>query len=72
MKQTAKKTVIHVGGNALNRPIDNLVLLKDHPEGKNKINNNFKSKLFITVLKQEDPNVYTIHPMCNSPVHMVN
>ena len=32
IKQTANKTVLHVGGSPLNIPKDNLVLLRDHPE----------------------------------------
>ena len=63
--------MIHVGGNTLNIPKDNLVLLKDHPEVWNKIQNNYKSKLFINVSKHNDPNVYTGNPMCGGPMHMV-
>ena len=33
IKQTANKTVFHVGGSPLYIPKDNLVLLRDHPEG---------------------------------------
>ena len=33
IKQTARKTVLHVGGSPLIIPKDNLVLLRDHPEG---------------------------------------
>ena len=33
IKQTAKKTALCVGGSPLNIPKDNLVLLRDHPEG---------------------------------------
>ena len=37
IKQTAKKTVPHVIGNTLDIPRDNVVLLRGHPEGENKI-----------------------------------
>ena len=37
IKQTAKKTTLHGGGSTLNIPKDNLVLLRDHPEGRRKI-----------------------------------
>ena len=37
IKQTAKKTVLHVGGSPLNIPKDNLVLLRNHPGGRHKI-----------------------------------
>ena len=33
IKQTANKTVLHVGGSPLDIPKDNLVSLKGHPEG---------------------------------------
>ena len=37
MKTSAEKSVSRAGGKALNIPIGNLVLLRDHPEGRNKI-----------------------------------
>ena len=72
IKQTAKKMVLCVGGSTLDIPEDNLVLLRDHPEGRHKIQDNYKSELFIVVLKHKDPNVYTIHPVCEDLVHTVN
>ena len=57
MKQTAKKTVLSVGGSTLDIPKDNLVLLRDHPEGIHKIQDNCKSELLIIVSKHKDPNV---------------
>ena len=36
IKQTAKNTVLHVGENTHDIPKDNLVLLRDHPEGRHK------------------------------------
>ena len=64
IKQTAKKTVLCTK--------DNLVSLRDHPEGRHKIQDSYKSELFIIVLKHKDPNVYTIHSLCVGPVCMVN
>ena len=64
IKQTAQKTVHHAGGSPLNIPKDNLVFLRDHPEGRHKIQDNYKSELFMVVSKHKDPNVYTIHPLC--------
>ena len=61
-----------MGGNTLNIPKDNLVLLRDHPLGRHKIQDNYKSKLLIIVSKHKDPNVYTIHTMCGGLVHTVN
>ena len=72
IKQTASKTVFHVGGRPLEIPKDNLVLLRDHPKGRHKIQENYTSELFVIVSKHKDPNVYIIHPLCGGPVHMVN
>ena len=72
IKQTTSKTVLHAGGSPLGIPKDNLVLLRDHPEGRHKIQDNYKSKLFMVVLKHKDPNIYIIHPLCGGPVHTVN
>ena len=61
------------GGKALNIPIGNLVLLCDHPEGWNKIQDNYKNELFIMESQHQDPNVYTIKPLnCKGPMHKVN
>ena len=72
IKQTASKTVLHAGGSPLNILKDNLVLLRDHPEGRHKIQDNYKSELFMVVSKHKDPNVYIIHPLCGGPVHTIN
>ena len=72
IKQTDKKTVLHVGGNHLNIPKDNLVLLRDHPTGRFKIQDNYKSELFEVVFKDKGPNVCIICPLCGGPVHLVN
>ena len=52
-----------MGGNTLDIPKDNLVLLRDHPEGRHKIQDNYKSKLCFIVLTHKNPNVFTICPM---------
>ena len=44
-------------------PIGNLVLLHDHPEGRNKIQDNYKNELFVVKSQHQDPNVYTIKPL---------
>ena len=72
IKQTANKTVLHVGGSPLDIPKDNLVLLRDRPEGRHKIQDNYKSELFMIVPKHKDTNVYIICPLCGGPVCMVN
>ena len=72
IKQTARKTALHAGGSPLKIPKNNLVLLRDHPEGRCKIQDNYKSELLMVVSKHKDPNVYIIHPLCGGLVHMVN
>ena len=49
--------MLHTGENTLNIPKDKLVLLRDHPEGRYKIQDDYKPELFIIVLKHIDPNV---------------
>ena len=43
IKMSAEKSVSWAGGKALNILIGNLVLLRDHPEGRNKIQDNYKN-----------------------------
>ena len=63
MKLSAEKSVSRAGGKALSIPIGNLVLLHDHPEGQNKIQDNYKNELFVMESQHQDPNVYTIKPL---------
>ena len=63
MKISAEKFVCQAGGKALNIPMGNLVLLCDHPKGQNKIQDNYKSELFVVESQHQDPNVYTIKPL---------
>ena len=73
MKMSAEKTVFWAGGKALSIPIGNLVLLRDHPEGQNKIQDNNKNELFVMESQQQDPNVYTIKPLNGKgPMSKVN
>ena len=72
IKQTANKTVLCAGESPLDIPKDNLVLLRDHPEGRLKIQDNYKWDLFVIVSKHKDPNVYIIHPLCGGLVHTIN
>ena len=55
--QSAKKSQIRTGGKSLQIPIGNLVLLKDHPKGCYKIQDNYKSEIFVVV---DHHNVYVI------------
>ena len=73
MKMSAEKSVSRAGGKALNIPIGNLVLLSDHPKGRNKIQDNYKKELFVMESQHQDPNVYTIKPLSGKgPMHKVN
>ena len=50
-------------GKDLDVPVGNLVLLQDHPEGRNKIQDRNKSELYIVVRKGERPNNFWIKPL---------
>ena len=68
-----EKSVSQAGGKDLKIPIGSLVLLHDHPEGWNKIQDHYKSELFVIESKHWDPNVYKIKPPCGKgAMHMVN
>ena len=73
IKQSAKKSQSRTGGKTLHIPVGNLVLLRDHPEGHNKIQDNYKSELFVVVDHHKDPNVYIIQSLDNKdPKRTVN
>ena len=73
IKQSVEKLVSRARGKDLKIPIGNLELLCDHPEGWNKFQDHYKSKLYIVDLKHWDPNVYKIKPLCGKgPMCMVN
>ena len=44
-------------------PIGNLVLLRDHPEGRNKIQDDYKPDLFEVTGKHSDPNAFFVKPL---------
>ena len=51
----------------------NLVLLQNHSEGYNKIQDKYKKTEFVMVHRHAEPNVYDIKPVNgNGPVHTVN
>ena len=73
IKQSAEKSVSWAGGKDLEIPIGNLVLLHDHLEGCNKIQDHYKSELFVVESNHRDPNVYNIKQLCGKgPMHMVS
>ena len=54
------------GGKELVIPVRNHVLLRDHPEGRNKIQNRFKSDIYVMVGHHDEPNIYYIKPLDSS------
>ena len=45
----------------------------DHPEGHNKIQDIYKSELFVMESKHQEPNVYIIKPLNDkAPMYMIN
>ena len=50
----------HTGGKELTIPIGSHVLLPDHLEGQNKIQNRYKSNIYVMVDHHKEPNVYYI------------
>ena len=73
MKISVEKWVSQAGGKALKIPLGNLVILHDHPQGQNKIQDNYKSELFVMELKHQDLNIYIIKPLNGKgPMCMVN
>ena len=63
IKQSAKKSQSRTGGKSLHIPLGILVLLRDHSEGCNKIQENYKSELFVVIDHHKDPNVYIIQSL---------
>ena len=59
IKQMDKWSAAKVGGKPLQIPVGNLVLLRDHPEGQNKIQDSHKSELFVVKSQHQDPNFYS-------------
>ena len=60
IKAAAAKNKRTAGGSDIDIPPGNLVLLRDHPEGRNKIQDHYKSDLFKVVKKVEHPNNFWI------------
>ena len=60
IRQSTTKSKARASDKTLYIPIGNLVLIQDHPEGWNKIWDNYKSKLFVVVDHHKDPNAYVI------------
>ena len=60
INKTTQHSKSHTGGKGLLIPVGNHVLLCDHPEGRNKIQDKHKSDIYIVVGHHKEPNVYYI------------
>ena len=63
IKQSAKKSQSRTGDKTLHIPVGNLVLLRDHPEGCNTIQDYYKSELFVVFDHHKDSNAYVIQSL---------
>ena len=63
IKATNAKNRKAAGGKDLVIPIGNLVLLRDHPEGRNKIQDNNKDQIYIVTGHQDNRNAYFVKPL---------
>ena len=52
-----------MGGKDLLIPVGNLVLLHNHPEGRNKIQNNNKDQIYVVTSHHEHKNAYFVKPL---------
>ena len=66
IKATTAKNKRTAGGSDIDIPPGNLVLLWDHPEGRNKIQDHYKSDLFRVIRKGERLNNFWIKPIGSS------
>ena len=63
IKATNAKNRKAAGGKDLVIPVGNLVLLRDHPEGHNKIQDNNKDQIYIVTGHHDNRNTYFVKPL---------
>ena len=63
IKATNAKNRKAAGGKDLVIPVGNLVLLRDHPEGRNKIQDNNKDQIYIITGHHDNHNAYFVKPL---------
>ena len=73
IQQSTQKSAQRQKCKLLDIPEGNLVLLHNHPEGHNKIQDKYKETEFVMVLRHVEPNVHDIKPINGKGlVHTVN
>ena len=60
VRQSTKHSKAHTSGKELLIAVGNHVLLHDHPEGRNKIQDKYKSDIYVFVGHHQEPKVYYI------------
>ena len=73
--KTIQCSKTHTGRKELLIPVGNHVLLHDHPEGRNKIQNKYKSDIYMVVSHHKELNVYYVQLLnqdCKSKPKVVN
>ena len=63
IQQSTQKSATRLNQILLEILEGNLVLLCNHPEGQNKIQDKYKGEKFVVVGKHPQPNVYCIKPV---------
>ena len=63
IKATNAKNRKAAGGKDLVIPVGNLVLLHDHPKGRNKIQDNNKDQIYIVTGHHDNRNAYFVKPL---------
>ena len=64
--KTTKHNKDRTSGKDITIPVGNHVLLCDHPEGCNKIQDRYKSEIYVVVGHHQEPNVYYIQLLNSS------
>ena len=63
IKATNAKNRKAAGGKDLVIPVGNLILLRDHPKGRNKIQDNNKDQIYIVTGHHDNCNAYFVKPL---------
>ena len=63
IKKSTQHNKDHASSKELSIPVGNHVLLHDHPEGHNKIQDQYKKEVYIVVCHHQEPSVYYIQQL---------